>query len=109
MFPQVAAGALIPRPSTETNASPRMMPGSSRRTATSKTPNVFGTRWRRKMWWRRAPRARAARTKSFCLSASIWLRTESCRRHPAEERKGEDDGEDASICTDEDEDDEHPG
>ena len=44
--PTTRRGGLIPRPMNERNASPRITPGSSRKTETIRMPSVFGSRWR---------------------------------------------------------------
>ncbi len=36
------------------------------------TPSVFGSRWRVRIRYQRAPTARAALTYSFCLSVVTW-------------------------------------
>ena len=39
------------------------------------TPSVFGSTWRERTRYQRAPTARAALTYSFCFSVTTWPRT----------------------------------
>ena len=80
----------MPRPMKERNASPRITPGSSRKTKTISTPSVFGSRWRPRIRYQRAPDGAGRAHVVVLLQRDDLAADDAGGREPGDDRQRDD-------------------